>query len=212
MKKFVTWQRERRLREMSGCPSDRFHFDRNNSVGRDYEKDLLDLSKLATTKYHNEFFRFLESLADQNNDQELREAVTTSSRRHHQFTLGRQRRQTRGHGAYGRQRIVPRRIRLAPSADIRYNPLTTLRETRMNRSIIARIGTFLSAVFWGGQAQATDVKPLILLPEQPCNDSGDEPEDRRVFYIDVSHLPIRRAEEFIDRIREEFRKNRIPVE
>jgi hypothetical protein len=86
MKKFVTWQRERRLREMSGCPSDRFHFDRNNSVGRDYEKDLLDLSKLATTKYHNEFFRFLESLADQNNDQELREAVrrvqdgTTSSR------------------------------------------------------------------------------------------------------------------------------------
>jgi hypothetical protein len=82
----------------------------------------------------------------------------------------------------------------------------------MNRSIIARIGTFLSAVFWGGQAQATDVKPLILLPEQPCNDSGDEPEDRRVFYIDVSHLPARRAEEFIDRIREEFRKKRIPVE
>ena len=79
MGRFRGWARRRGINlesfDDSKDTSDKFRFNNDDDVAGDYEKDLAELTKVVSLKYHSQFTRWLGQLADENNDTEIKEML-----------------------------------------------------------------------------------------------------------------------------------------
>jgi len=54
-------------------PTDKFKFNKNDGeIGNDYESTQREVTKAIMSKYHRQFMRFLNDLAEENSDSELK--------------------------------------------------------------------------------------------------------------------------------------------
>lgn len=75
MLEFQKWLEKKRKLGENSDPTDRFRFNGDADIAGDYEHELREISKILITRYHDDFIRFLERLAEERNDGELRSLV-----------------------------------------------------------------------------------------------------------------------------------------